>query len=317
MKAIIIAECCQNHNGDTEILKQQIYEAAKSGADYVKIQAIRSSELTNRSRFNSGKINKSGETTCIKRPFREEYERLKKLDLNLEQEYWFANECKKVGIAPMITAFSINSLHEVKDFGFEAIKIASYDCASLPLIKEAKKYWSNIFISTGATFDDEIEKTASLLQDKPFYFLHCTTIYPTPLEKLDLRRMDFLRKFTNKVGYSDHTNVENTGITASKIALALGSSCIERHFTVLKSNESKDGPVSINPKQLNELVNFSKLSRYEMIKKIEVEHPNWSKTLGEMTRELSKEELLNRDYYRGRFASNINNQIVYNWEFNN
>ena len=54
-----------------------------------------------------------------------------------------------------------------------------------------------------------------------------------------------------------------------------------------------------------------------MIKKIEVEYPNWSKTLGEMTRELSKEELLNRDYYRGRFASNINNQIVYNWEFNN
>lgn len=317
MKPIIIAECCQNHNGDTEILKKQIHEAASSGADYVKIQAIRSSELTNRPRFDTGQTNKNGETTCIKRPYTVEFERLKNLDLSLKQEYWFANECKKAGIASMITAFTINSLREIKDFGFEAIKIASYDCASLPLIREAKKYWSNIFVSTGATFDHEIHKTASLLQDRQYYFLHCTTIYPTPLEKLDLRRIDFLRKYTNNVGYSDHTNVENTGIIASKIALALGSSCIERHFTVLKQNETKDGPVSINPKQLNELVNFSKLSRHEMIKKIEIEYPSWEETLGEMSRELSKEELLNRDYYRGRFASNINNQTVYNWEFNN
>lgn len=317
MNPIIIAECCQNHNGNTEILKEQIHEAAKSGADYVKIQAIRSSELTNRSRFDKGEKHKNGETTIIKRPFKEEYNRLKELDLNLEQEYWFANECKKAGIASMITAFTINSLHEVKDFGFEAIKIASYDCSSLPLIREAKKHWSNIFVSTGATFDDEIEKTASLLQDKSYHFLHCTTIYPTPLKRLDLRRIDFLRKFTNRVGYSDHTNVQNTGLIASKIALALGGSCIERHFTVLESNETKDGPVSINPKQLIELVNFSKLSRYEMIKKIHIEYPNWKETLGKISRELSKEELLNRDYYRGRFASNINNQIIYNWEYDN
>lgn len=317
MKPIIIAECCQNHNGDTEILKEQIHKAAKSGADYVKIQAIRSSELTNRSRFDKGEKHKNGETTVIKRPFTEEYNRLKELDLNLEQEYWFANECKKAGIASMITAFTINSLHQVKDFGFEAIKIASYDCASLPLIKEAKKYWSNIYISTGATYDNEIEETAKLLKDSSYYFLHCTTIYPTPLEKLDLRRIDFLRKFTNKVGYSDHTNIHKTGLIASKIALALGSSCIERHFTVLESAETKDGPVSINPEQLNELVNFSKLTRYEMINRIKKEYPGWEITLGQIQRELSKEEILNRDYYRGRFASRINNKIVYNWEFNN
>lgn len=317
MKPIIIAEFCQNHNGDKEILKKQIHEAAENGAHYAKIQAIRSSELTNRPKFDKGETNNNGETVCIKRPYKDEFKRLKQLDLSLEQEFWFAEECKKAGIAPMITAFTINSLIEVKDFGYEAIKIASYDCASLPLIKEAKKYWSNIYISTGATYDNEIEETAKLLKDFSYYFLHCTTIYPTPLEKLDLRRIDFLRKFTNKVGYSDHTNIHKTGLIASKIALALGSSCIERHFTVLKSDETKDGPVSINPSQLNELVKFSKLTRYEMINRIKKEFPGWEITLGQIRRELSKEEILNRDYYRGRFASRIDNKIVYNWEFNN
>ena len=37
-KPIIIAECCQNHNGDMKILEQMVYKAAESGADYVKIR---------------------------------------------------------------------------------------------------------------------------------------------------------------------------------------------------------------------------------------------------------------------------------------
>ena len=40
MNPIIIAECCQNHNGDRDILKKMIHEAAANGADYVKIQSI-------------------------------------------------------------------------------------------------------------------------------------------------------------------------------------------------------------------------------------------------------------------------------------
>ena len=53
-KTLIIAEAGVNHNGDIKILEQMVYEAAESGADYVKIQAIRSSELVFRERFESG-----------------------------------------------------------------------------------------------------------------------------------------------------------------------------------------------------------------------------------------------------------------------
>jgi N,N'-diacetyllegionaminate synthase len=314
MKPIIIAECCQNHNGNLEILKRQIHAAAENGADYVKIQAIRSRELTHRVRFEEGLVDENGHIRAIKRPFSAEYERLKKLDLTLENERFFVEECWRSGIAPMTTAFSVTASREIKDMGYEAIKIASYDCASYSLLREVKKYWSNIFVSTGATYDDEIEKAVNELKNVNLYLLHCVTIYPTPMENLNLRRLGYLRRFSNKVGYSDHTHVETTDLWASKIALALGASCIERHFTVLEKDETKDGPVSIKPYQLRELCEFAKLSRFEMMSIIKEKYPSWETTLGSAQRELTPEEKLNRDYYRGRFASLVDGNHIYNWE---
>jgi N,N'-diacetyllegionaminate synthase len=314
MKPIIIAECCQNHNGNKEILKKQIHAAAENGADFVKIQAIRSKELTHRPRFDEGVIDENGVTQVIKRPYDAELARLSKLDLSLDDEAWFVQECWRAGIAPMTTAFTITGAREIKDMGYEAIKIASYDCASYPLLHEVKKYWSNIFVSTGATYDDEIEKAASILKGTDFTFLHCLTIYPTPMDVLNLKRMSYLRRFTSKVGYSDHSLVETTHLWASKIALALGASCIERHFTILEKDETKDGPVSIKPHQLKELNEFSKLSRLEMMEQINKEYPNWESTIGSTQRELTHAEKLNRDFFRGRFASLVNGKHIYNWE---
>jgi N,N'-diacetyllegionaminate synthase len=304
MKPIIIAECCQNHNGDREILKKQIHNAKAAGADYVKIQAIRSNELSFRERFENGIIDENNNVISIKRPYDLEYERLKKLDLSIEDELFFVNECKSAGIKSMTTVFTISALEEIKNQGYDAVKIASYDCASYDLLKQTKKYFNKIFVSTGATYDNEIEEASKIMEEvKEFHFLHCLTIYPTPMNNLNLNRMNFLKKFTKHVGYSDHSHVKTTKLWASKIALYLGASCIERHFTILKEDKTKDGPVSINPSQLKELCDFAKLSKDEMFLLIKNGYPDYEKCLGSESRDLSKEELLNRDYYKGRFVS--------------
>ena len=314
MKPILIAECCQNHNGDKEILKDMIHAAAESGADYVKIQAIRSAELTHRSRFDEGKFDEKGNQKIIKRPYQEEYERLSKLDLSLEIESWFVQECISVGVAPMTTAFTRSGAREIKDLGYEAIKVASYDCASYPLLEELKQYWSTIFVSTGATYDSEIAKAAKILKDVDAHFLHCVTIYPTPMNKVHMNRLNFLRSFCSSVGYSDHSKPTETKLWASKLALAMGASCIERHFTILESSKTKDGAVSITPEMLKELRDFADLTRSERMNALKEEYPEWEGALGERTRPLSNQELLNRDYYRGRFASIVNGRPIYNWE---
>jgi len=313
-KVNIIAECCQNHNGDKEILKKMIHKAAENGADFVKIQAIRSKDLSFRERFEKGDFDENGNISVIKRPYKQELDRLAKLDLSLEEEIWFVNECKIAGVKPMTTVFNRTSVNEIKNMGYDAIKIASYDCASIPLLKDVKNNWNKIFVSTGATFDDEIKNAVDVLDGSDFELLHCVTIYPTPLNELHLNRIKFLNKFCNKVGYSDHSKPSTTGLWASKIALAMGASNIERHYTILEEHETKDGPVSITPsmvKELREFADFDNLKQWEIIKK---DFTDWEITMGNANRELSHNELLNRDYYRGRFGNKLKGSIKYNWE---
>ena len=42
--------------------------------------------------------------------------------------------------------------------------------------------------------------------------------------------------------------------------------------------------------------------------------PNYDEMIKSENLGLSDEELLNRDYYRGRFASKINGKVIFNWE---
>ncbi len=314
MKPLLIAECCQNHNGNQEILKRMIGTAAENGADYVKIQAIRSADVSFRERFEEGEIDENGLVQTIRRPYQAEKNRLSLLDLSLEQELWFVDECKRAGVLPMTTLFTRTALPDIKKMGYEAIKIASYDCASFPLLRDVKENWNKIFISTGSTYDHEIKEAAHILQGSDFEMLHCVTIYPTPLEELHLKRLEYLKQWSPRVGYSDHSKPESTSLWASKIALAMGASNIERHYTVLKPDESKDGPVSINPsmlKELREFADFDQEKQWELIKK---GMPQWEITLGDANRKLSHAEILNRDYYRGRFANMVNGETIYNWE---
>lgn len=311
--AKVITEFCQNHLGKWDVLKEMIWKAAEVGADYAKVQSMLAEELTFRERFEEGKII-NNKVEVIKRPYKPEYDRLKPMDLTKELFQKFVDECKSAGIEPLTTIFTRQRIPFISSLSMKAVKVASYDCGSFPLIRELKDQFKYLYISTGSTFDEEIEKTANILKNTNFSFLHCVTIYPTPLSVLNLKRMDYLRKFTQNVGFSDHSLIKRDGINASIIALALGADVVEKHFTILKPEIIKDGPVSINPNQLKELVEFAKQTPDEIMEYVKKHITNWEISLGAKIRELSHEELLNRDYYRGRFANKVNGEIIYNWE---
>lgn len=309
----IIAELCQNHKGDLGLLKEMVWAAAEAGATYAKIQSMLADDLTRRERFETGQWD-GGKQTAIQRPYQPEYNRLKPMDLDDEAHYLFDEECRKAGILPLTTIFSRTRIPFVANMGWNAVKVASYDCASFPMLRELKERFEHLFVSTGATYDHEIDEAAELLGDHSFSLLHAVTIYPTPLDELHLRRMQYLQKFTPSVGLSDHTLVRRDGIKASLAALSLGADVIERHFTVLPAEETKDGPVSNGTEELKELVEFSKLDREEMQAYVRENIPEFESMLGQETRPLSDVEELNRDYYRGRFANRVGGEVVYNWE---
>ncbi|MFM8955313.1 MAG: N-acetylneuraminate synthase family protein [Actinomycetota bacterium] len=312
MNCEIIAEFCQNHNGSQETLKQMIHEAVNNGADFAKIQSLRSSDLVFRERFEAGEFNSDGSTRTIKRPFKAEQERLKKLDLSDAQEAWFVDECKRAGIKSMITVFTRYSADRIAAAGFDSVKIASYDCKSTSLLVEVAERFDQILVSTGATYDHEVENAEKIFKPGQASFLHCVTIYPTPLEQLHLNRMLWLKRFSKTVGFSDHTSPQNSGLKASKLAIHLGASYLERHFTVLSRDETRDGPVSISPIELRKLKEFTQIEPENQKSQLVDEWPDWQVGLGQANRELSDTEKLNRDYYSGRVAAWVGDLQVQN-----
>ncbi len=311
----IIAELCQNHNGDMAIVEEMVYAAAESGADYAKIQSMQIRELTHRPRFDEGLV-ENGVTKVIKRPFQPEYERLSKLDLTDDDHFKFLEICTRAKIKPMTTVFSRQRVPFVQKLGMDTLKLASFDCASLPLIRDIRRGFSGrLIVSTGVTFDSEIEAAAMELKGSDFALLHCISIYPTPLAEAHLNRIRYLKTLCPSVGISDHSNPEKDGVKLSAAAVSVGATIVEKHFTVLPKDKTRDGPVSVNPAQLRDLSRICKMPPAELRDYVKHEIPEAELMLGKERRELSPTELLNRDYYRGRFASKDRSGAwVYNWE---
>jgi len=317
--AKIIVEICQNHNGNRETLKELIHAAKENGADIVKGQVIFAEDLTHRARFDEGVVEDNGVRKAIARPYKAEFDRLKGLDLTEDDYRFFVEEAKRAGITPMLTVFSRKRIPLAASLPWgkeRLVKVASYDCGSHKMIEELANHFDTLIVSTGASFPEEIEKTAALLKEKKknFALLHCVTSYPNTLSMAHLSRMDYLRTLSKEIGWSDHTLVSRDGIIASKVALMLGADYIERHFTVLPSDKTKDGPVSITPAMLKELSAFAKLSKTEQRAIVEKEYPEWRTLLGDAKRDMTHTEMMNRDYYRGRFASKVGNEWIHNWE---
>jgi len=81
--------------------------------------------------------------------------------------------------------------------------------------------------------------------------LHANTMYPTPMEDVNLNAMLTIQKeFAVAVGYSDHT----LGIEVDIAAVAMGASIIEKHFTLDNAMEGPDHKASLEPEELKAMV---------------------------------------------------------------
>ena len=274
-----IAEMCQNHNGDMDLLETMVVDAAKNGADICKIQTIEAKHLIYWKEFEDF------------RPYEKEYERLKSLELSVDDEKKFVEICRQNKVEPMTTIFEHRAHKRFNDAGYKLMKISGYSVQKvLPSIKQFN--FEHLYISTSSMTYGEIEwliKQLKLnLPYRNYTLLNCTCVYPTPLEKLNLQNIEFYRKHfgIKNVGLSDHTNPHEDNLLSSKLAIYQGIDVLERHFTILGIDETRDGKVSITPDMLSELKRFSMLSPKEQYEEIN---------------ELNETQKFNHHYYRNRF----------------
>lgn len=248
-KTFIIAEAGVNHNGNVEIALEMVREAKRSGADAVKFQTFRAEDLVTADAPKAAYQNEGDDAST-------QYEMLKRLELTEDAHKKIKDECDKVGIEFMSTPFSLPSARFLNELGMRTWKIPSGELTNLPLLEYVARHGHRVILSTGMATEEEIEATVTVLitsglKKESLYLLHCTTAYPTPLDDVNLRAMNSLRKFDCAgVGYSDHT----AGILVPVAAVAAGAEIIEKHFTLDRSLAGPDHKASLEPAELEQMI---------------------------------------------------------------
>jgi N-acetylneuraminate synthase len=249
MGILIIAEAGVNHNGDIELAKRLITIAAEAGCDAVKFQTFSANDLVTRNakKANYQEVNDGAGT---------QFEMLKRLELNEEEHLILKRTCQQHGIEFLSTAFGINELRFLVELGIRHVKIPSGELTNLPLLLEAARTGLPILMSTGMADLAEVEASLDALVqggcDRSLItVLHCTSLYPAPVESVNLLAMQTIKAKCNvSVGYSDHTLGDEIAIAAA----ALGATVIEKHFTLNRDLAGPDHQASLEPDELREMV---------------------------------------------------------------
>ncbi|WP_270984014.1 N-acetylneuraminate synthase [Campylobacter upsaliensis] len=246
-KVLIIAEAGVNHNGDINLAKKLIEQAAKAGADVVKFQTFKANSCVS---VSAKKAKYQLETTAKEES---QLEMIQKLELSYESHFELMKHCKKHGIAFLSTPFDLESVEFLRGLDLPYFKIPSGEITNLPYLKAVAKCKKKVLLSTGMANLGEIEAVLTILRKngtRNITLLHCNTEYPTPFEDVNLNALKTLKEaFKLEVGYSDHTE----GIVASLGAVALGAVVIEKHFTLDKTMEGPDHRASLEFEELRAL----------------------------------------------------------------
>lgn len=276
MKTKIIVEIASSHNGDLNLAKKMIKEAARAGVDIVKFQSWQSKNVSDSD------------------PDKKRYE---SLELSDEAHYILKRECEKNKVEFLTTCYDEGRIEFLKKLGLKKIKIASTDLKHFSFLKKIRDNFDEVIISSGMSTPDEIKKAISILKNGKFTIMHCVSIYPCPLEKANLKKLLWLKSLTDNIGYSDHTN----GIEASVFAMGIGVKYIEKHFTLNKNTKQEAHSVG---KGLKPITTHSIASEPETFKQICQWRDKYKIALGSGNLNLLPEEKLTRKKYTGRLGKN-------------
>lgn len=255
---LIIAEIGINHEGIFEKALRMIDDAVKVGCECVKFQ----SHIIEDEMIPNDVIPGNASESI--------WDIMSRCALSEENEYKLKEYTESKGMIFLSTPFSRAAADRLEKFGVNAYKIGSGECNNYPLVKHIACFGKPVILSTGMNNLESIEKAVAILrrQKVPFALLHCTSIYPTPYDKVRLRALvELQERFPDAVvGLSDHS----LSIYPCLGAAALGASILERHFTSDKSWPGPDIPSSSDPVELRELIRGSAIIHQALAGKKEI-----------------------------------------------
>ena len=236
----LIAEIGINHNGDIDLAKRLILMSKEAGFDVVKFQKRVPELCVPKSKRDQLRITPWGEMSYFS--YKE------KIEFSKKEYDEIDNFCRNIGIQWAASAWDTESVKFLSNYNTPFIKIPSDKSKDLNFIKAVAKTGSKVIISCGGTSVVDLEEAFKILDKKKTILLQCTSEYPTPTDRLNLRAMNFLeQKFGLNVGLSSH----HTNPMMAAMAVAYGAKAIEVHVTLDRAMWGTDQAMSLESRGMN------------------------------------------------------------------
>jgi sialic acid synthase SpsE len=237
----VVAEIGLNHDGSLDRALALVEDAAKAGAQAIKLQTLYADRLV---------------AAHCPAPQHVRAESLRALFAHFELDEaahaTIAARARQHGLAFMSTPFDEASVAMLERLGCDAFKIASGDLTHHPLIARVARTGKPMIMSTGMSKLHEVRDAIECARGagaEQIALLHCVSSYPTPDDQQNLGAIRTLADaFGLTVGLSDHSSGASDATIV--MAIALGARIYERHIKGGTEGEAIDEAVSSNAAQL-------------------------------------------------------------------
>jgi sialic acid synthase SpsE len=240
---LVMAEVGINHEGEFAKAIQLVDAAAAAGAELVKFQCHITEKEMVPTDMTPGEISTEKLWDIIKR-----------CELTADEERRVQAHCAEKGVIYLSTPFSREAADRLNAMGVPAFKIGSGECNNTPLLDHIARFGKPMILSTGMNDLPSIRRSVETIKRHgvPLALMHCTSMYPTPYDKVRLGAVaELVREFPDcPVGLSDHS----MNIWTCLGATALGASLFEKHFTISRQWPGPDTGISIEPDELHDMI---------------------------------------------------------------
>ena len=239
----VIAEVGINHEGDFDKAIALVDAAAAAGAEVVKFQCHITEKEMVPTDMTPGEISSEKLWDIIKR-----------CELTEDEERRVQAYCSEMGIMYLSTPFSREAADRLNDMDVPAFKIGSGECNNIPLLDHIARFGKPMILSTGMNNLASVKQSVAAIRkhNTPLALMHCTSMYPTPYDKVRLGAISqLITEFPDlPVGLSDHS----MNIWTCLGAVGLGASLLEKHFTISRDWPGPDTGISIEPGELHDMI---------------------------------------------------------------
>ena len=246
----VIAEMSGNHNQSLERALDIVDAAAKTGAHALKIQTYTPDTMPldlDEREFHISDPSSLWTGTSLYKLYGQAY-------TPWEWHQPIFERARELGIIAFSTPFDDTAVDLLESLGVPCYKIASFENTDLPLIRRVAATGKPMIISAGMASIAELDDTVRAAREagcNDLILLKCTSTYPAAANNTNILTIPHMRElFGCEVGLSDHT----MGVGVSVASVALGTTVIEKHFTVNRADGGVDSTFSMEPVEMAQLV---------------------------------------------------------------